>query len=511
MKEQIKRLSQGTIPVALVRPCTAGDGIALLSDLDRDDLTAAYEQARAAGRVTKMVPASGAATRMFKELLAALAELETGTSSSTPTRDALHRLESGLSHFAFAADLQARLAANGHYDLREAVVHDPRKVLAVMLRDEGLGLANLPKAMVPFHLYADGPRLALEEHLHEAIDTGTDAEGVTRVHFTIADDAMEAAKTAVNRAKERLAPAGVRFEITFSIQDPLSDTVAIDGRGEVVRNPDGSVHKRPAGHGALLENLGALAGDIVTIKNIDNVVPDHLKPVANGHRAVLGGLLVRLQEKMFGFLRTMDAGEPDTAAAVEMLEFAGGILGAADVPRASDHTPEQVVAYLRQRFDRPLRVCGVVPNTGEPGGGPFWTEDPANPKQIVESASVALADPDQNRIWNSSTHFNPVDLVCGLRNYQDRDFELSRYVDPDTALVVDKSLHGVSIRALELPGLWNGAMARWNSVFVEVPLVSFNPVKTVFDLLRDTHQPFRLRTPPPDGVTLRSVSSENNR
>jgi len=489
MKAQIQRISEGTIPVTLVRPCTIGDGVSRLVDLDQDDLAAAYHGARNAGRVSKMVPASGAATRMFAELLAALAELEANAALSAQAQVALNRLGDNLPHFAFATALQTQLSTHGVRDLRTAMAENPRKVLTLLLRNEGLNLADLPKAMVPFHTYDDGPRLALEEHLQEALDHGTDANGITRVHFTITDVAMEVAKAAAAVAKDRLAPEGVRFEITFSVQDSATDTIAIDAMGEVVHNPDGSIHKRPAGHGALLKNLGDLAGDIVSIKNIDNVVPDHLKPAANGHRAILGGLLVRLQEKMFGYLRALDTYEPDASTIEEMLDFARRTLGAADVPDAGERPTAQVVAYLRNRFDRPLRVCGVVPSTGEPGGGPFWTKDDANPKQLVESASVALTDPDQQQIWTRSTHFNPVDLICGLRNYQGKGFELSRYVEPDAALVVDKSLNGVPIRALELPGLWNGAMAHWNSVFVEVPLISFNPVKTVFDLLRDAHQP----------------------
>jgi hypothetical protein len=315
----------------------------------------------------------------------------------------------------------------------------------------------------------------------------------------LSQETLALTKAVIASEAVRAAPEGeAEFVIECSIQDPATDTVAIDERGDMVRNKDGSVYRRPAGHGALLANLAALDADIVCIKNIDNIVPDHLKSAANAFKPVLGGLLLELQAQIFAYLAELDSTDVEPSSLATMLSFARNTLNAPDVPVAPANSASQddtgasmdaVKTYLRQRFDRPIRVCGVVPSAGEPGGGPFWTKDPHFPLQIVESASVQLGDDDQARVWNSSTHFNPVDLTCGLRDRHGKPYDLQAFVAPDSALIVDKTLHGSAIRALELPGLWNGAMAYWNTIFVEVPLLSFNPVKTVFDLLRETHQP----------------------
>lgn len=487
-EEQLRRLRQGTIPVQLSRPCTLEDGIVPRSQLDEPRLRAAFERARGDGRISQMVPASGAATRMFKDLLAAQSELGQGRSPEGPAETALSQLEAQIHSFAFTESFAATLESHGLPGVDTIFQKQPADGLRVLLGDSGLGLANLPKGLIPFHRYEGGSRQPIEEHLRDALELSVDSNGVARVHFTLPEEALDFARAELDQAARRQATDGVRFDISTSVQDKNTDTLALSEQGEAVRERDGSLHTRPAGHGALLSNLQALGGDIVCLKNIDNVVPEHLKAGANGHRKLLAGLVVDLQATMHGFMDQLENGACGQAELESMLTFARDRLDAPDAPESAQDAAH-AAAYLLNRFNRPVRVCGVVPSTGEPGGGPFWTGDSRFPLQIVESASVDLSDDEQASIWNSSTHFNPVDLVCGIRNHRGEPFDLPAYVDHDAAFISSKSFNGEPIKALELPGLWNGSMAHWNTVFVEVPIESFNPVKTVFDLLRPAHQP----------------------
>lgn len=282
-----------------------------------------------------------------------------------------------------------------------------------------------------------------------------------------------------------------RYEITFSEQSPATDTIAVDVNNRPFRDRDGRLLFRPGGHGALLRNLNDLRGDMVFLKNVDNVVPDRLKDDAIRYKKALGGYLAELQALLFGYLRRLDGGERDAGLLDEAMEFLRQKFPSAAPVSSHPRSQEEKAGFLVTRLNRPLRVCGMVRNEGEPGGGPFWVrqDDGTLSPQIVESSQVDMKSREQRAIWEASTHFNPVDLVCGVRNYRGEPFDLMSYTDPDTGFISVKSKDGRELKALELPGLWNGAMARWNTVFVEVPSSTFNPVKTVLDLLRPAHQP----------------------
>ncbi len=387
--------------VRLLRPCTAGDGIVRIEEGEHGKLLALADEAARAGRLSKFVPASGAASRMFEFLR-----------SSEPDHPDARRFRENASSLAFdAGDLEA--------------------------------LAALPKGLLPFHRYAGTVRTPFEEHLVEAAATVRDAAGVCRVHVTVPPEHRTAFEAVLERVRPRLErETGARFEVRFSEQAPSTDTVAIDERGRLFRDSEGRLLFRPGGHGALLKNLAESGGDLVLVKNIDNVVPDDLRAPTLLWKRLLAGVLVRLE-------------------------------------RASTRA-------------RPLRACGVVRNEGEPGGGPFWVEGPGGEtRQIVESAQVDLTDPSQAAIWRAATHFNPVDLACSLRDSSGRPFDLSHFVDERAVFIAKKTHGGRTLYALERPGLWNGAMALWETAFVEVPIDTFTPVKTALDLLRPEHQPRR--------------------
>ncbi|MCB1036711.1 MAG: DUF4301 family protein, partial [Acidobacteria bacterium] len=344
-------------------------------------------------------------------------------------------------------------------------------------------------ALIPFHSGLFGPRTAFEEHLVEALAYARDAEGRCRLHFTVAEGELPRFEAHAAEAAERLKQAAgedaaASFEIRFSLQHPATDTLALDEAGHPFRLEDGRLLLRPGGHGALLRNLQELEADLVFIKNIDNVVPDARKGPTLTWKRLLGGYLVTCQERIFEQLRHLDAGEP--GAADEAVAF---LVEELYLPPERVPAREERKAFAFELLNRPIRVCGVVLNTGEPGGGPFWVrgEDGLASRQIVEAAQIASA-PDQQAILAAATHFNPVDLVCGLRDFRGRPFDLSRFVDPKTAFVSKKDHLGRPLTSLERPGLWNGAMAHWHTLFVEVPSETFAPVKTVFDLLRPEHQ-----------------------
>ena len=359
-----------------------------------------------------------------------------------------------------------------------------------------MNYANLPKGLVPFHAYGDHSRTAFEEHLVEALEYVRDASSVARLHFTVPAPYRQVIQTYLDRVRHRYAQQGAQLDISYSIQKPATDTIAVDSDNIPVRDNNGALVFRPGGHGALLENLTDLQGDIVFIKNIDNVLPDRLKPDTCRYKKLLCGYLVHLQQQVFFHIAQLKASDPSESdgarSAIDAARrFAQDQLSLV-LPQDFERTAlSNQRAFLVAQLDRPLRVCGVVKNTGEPGGGPFWVRqaDGTTSLQIVESSQVDMTNAEQRARWQAATHFNPVDLVCGVRDYRGRPFPLARFVDPTTGFISEKSKDGHSLRALELPGLWNGAMAHWNTVFVEVPGSTFHPVKTVMDLLRPEHQP----------------------
>lgn len=459
-------------PRRLARPCTIGDGIERIGGDEEAGLIGDFEAAAARGRALKFVPASGAASRMFQSLLASHARgidvsrsrIDHVAAGGDPEARDLSVFLDGIERFAFARALREVLAFRG-YDLDHlAMAGSAAEILDALLDPRGMGYASLPKGLLAFHREGDREVTAFEEHLAEAAATVRDAGGICRLHFTVSPEHLDRFREHLAEARPRHeARGGVRFEVAFSTQRASTDTLAADLDGAPVRDERGRLVFRPSGHGALLENVAATGGDVVLIKNIDNVQPARAREATIRWKKILGGLLVRLQEQAARHLA--DPGNPAAEA------FAARWFGAG----AAD-------------LDRPIRVCGVVRNQGEPGGGPFWVEETGHSsKQIMESAEIDLADPAQAAMFRSGTHFNPVDLVCGLRDPGGRPHDLARYVDPQSSIVTRKSHEGRPILALERPGLWNGAMARWNTVFVEVPIETFTPVKTVLDLLRPEH------------------------
>lgn len=473
----------------VLRPCRPGDGIRQLSATEEPWLLARFEGAVRDGRIGKFVPASGAATRMFKPLLAYLE-----SHGDEPTGEARVFFDN-LDRFAFRGALAAAMARHG-LDLERALeLGDHRTLLEHLLTDRGLGYSDLPKGLLLFHRYPDGPRTPFEEHLVESADLARSAEHACRLHFTISPQHEAEFHRLFAEVRPRYEERfGVRFEVSFSFQKRSTDTVAVDLDDCPFRQDDGTLLFRPGGHGSLLDNLDALARegwDVVLLKNIDNVVPDGRKPVVAQWKRLLTGQLLALQDRAFRLLERLEEGS--TNALDEAADFLEKDLSRPLHPQTSEFSvaPEDAQRHrLIDLLDRPLRVCGVVRNQGEPGGGPFWVESPAGEVslQIVETSQIDPWDESQQAVLAASTHFNPVDIVCALRDRHGRPYDLHRYVDPSTVFLSTKSHEGRPLKALERPGLWNGAMAGWNTVFVEVPDETFAPVKSVLDLLRPEHQ-----------------------
>lgn len=475
---QLARLRGHAVSTVLDRPCTSGDGILRLDPASQKTLLEQGEAAAAAGRVMKFVPASGAATRMFKELIAALAGTER-PSEAPAAGEFFTRIDA----FPFADEVRRRAGVPG-VPSTEA---EERALLRALLAD--MRLAGLPKALVPFHR-SGRVRTALEEQLLEATRYGRDGHGGCRVQFTVPTEARAAFESAVARLRPLVEAErpGTVLDISLSEQHPSTDTVALDERGGLLRAADGTLVFRPSGHGALLPNLQETGGDLVVIKNIDNVLPDEASAEVVRWKRVLIGLLSEVQAEAFAHLAAVrDAACPDPA-----LERARAFVEQRFARRPAGRAGrEDLRRFLVSSLDRPLRVCGVVRNEGEPGGAPFWVRgtDGSTSVQIVEHAQVDPTDQAQRRLFESATHFNPVDLVCALRSLDGTPFDLAPFVDKDTAFVSKKSAGGREIAVLERPGLWNGGMAGWNTLTVDVPPATFAPVKTVFDLLRPQHQP----------------------
>jgi hypothetical protein len=359
-----------------------------------------------------------------------------------------------------------------------------------LLSEDGLNYASLPKALLAFHTYEDGPRSAMEEHLVEAANYAQDGEGVTRIHFTVSPEHLLKFKEKISLKREKYEHRyNTRMDIQYSIQKSSTDTLAVDETNRPFRLSDGSLLFRPAGHGALLANMNELEADVIFIKNIDNVVPDRLKAITFDYKKLIGGLLLVIRRKVFDFLKRSESKNVTMDDVREMATYATS-MNLIQLPSEFDHEPlENQLNTLVQKLNRPIRICGMVKNIGEPGGGPFWVTDQNGnvSLQIVETSQVNMKDEKQKAIFLASTHFNPVDLVCSTIDYHGEPFILQDFVDESTGFISLKSSGGRTLKAQELPGLWNGSMAGWITLFVEVPLLTFNPVKTINDLLRDEH------------------------
>ncbi|WP_303912377.1 DUF4301 family protein [Bacteroides mediterraneensis] len=437
-------------------------------------------------KIVKFVPASGAASRMFKNMFEFL-----GADYDKPTTDFEKKFFDHIHDFAFYNDLNAACMDNTGKNIDALLSEQNYKaIVSNLLEAAGLNYGALPKGLLKFHRYADGVRTPLEEHLVEGALYAAGKTGEVNVHFTVSTEHRALfEKLVAAKVGEYEVKYGTKFHISFSEQKPSTDTVAADMDNKPFRDKDGKLLFRPGGHGALIENLNDLDADIVFIKNIDNVVPDRLKADTVTYKKLLAGVLVTLQKQAFEYLELLDSGHYSHEQLETIIRFVQQQLRCrrTDLKELED---ADLVIYLRKKLNRPMRVCGMVKNVGEPGGGPFLAYNPDGTisLQILESSQIDMKDPEKKAMFEKGTHFNPVDLVCAIRDYKGRKFNLLEHVDKATGFISYKSKNGKDLKALELPGLWNGSMSDWNTVFVEVPLSTFNPVKTVNDLLREQHQ-----------------------
>lgn len=481
--KQLEIFKRGIPPVTLHRPCTIGDGIVVISDSERETLLGLHQKIARQGKMIKFVPASGAASRMFREWFQ-YADIDT-FNTSREGRD----FKNDLPKFAFYEGLKNIIAKNGRNLTGLIKKRQYKDILEYILTSKGLNYAHLPKALLKFHTYPDHTRTSLEEHLVEAVSYVQDINHICRIHITISDEHKSDVEELIAQVKGYYETTyNVTYDLSLSIQLPSTNTIAVAMDNTPFRDARGELVFRPGGHGALLRNLNALDYDIIFLKNIDNVIPDRLKPETIIYKQIIGGYLIKLQEKSHTYLRRLTTGQADKSLLSEIIRFCREDLFIG-FPIEFDSLPvRQKIDMIIDKLNRPFRVCGMVKNEGEPGGGPFWVEEGKTQSlQIIEQAQVDHTSEEQQHIWSSSTHFNPVDLVCGVKDYTGQKFELNRFVDENSYFISQKSMEGRDLKALEYPGLWNGSMARWNTVFVEVPIITFNPVKTIIDLLRKEH------------------------
>ena len=479
---QVERFKKGFPWMKIISAATPDRGICVLSPEEEDAAVSYYDKAVVRGKC-KFVPASGAASRMFKDIFAGLDKLQSGTDVNSDS--AVGRLASNIRRFAFYTP-ELFGEPQDTADFR-------KKAAALVLTDEGLGYGSKPKGVIRFHRYEDEVRTAFAEHLVEAQEYMRNSDGTANVIVTISPEhrpLFEAALEEVRGEYER--KYGVKYNISFTYQDKATDTVAVDTKNKPFRKEDGTLLFRPAGHGALIYNLNKVEEELVSIKNIDNVAVERLLPVTAKYKKVLMGKALELRDTIFGYLRAFDAAsDPASSECRQLCDKVEAFLDrelCVQLPLTTD--PAARVELIRSKLNRPIRVCGMVRNEGEPGGGPFVIagKDGSSNLQILESVQINPEDGRSSGILANATHFNPVDLVCCLRDYKGEKFNLLDYVDEEAGFISSKSYQGRELKALELPGLWNGAMSDWNTMFVEVPLETFNPVKVVLDLLRPAHQ-----------------------
>ena len=458
VERQIENFRRGFPSLQVVSAASPADGIVVLTAEQAAEYAAKYEGRDASVTVAKFVPASGAATRMFKELFEFVNEDKRGKGIDT--------LLQNIEKFAFYPELKQVVAD----------FSDEKAVVSAIIK-QGLGYGSLPKGLVTFHAYENGARKAVEEHLVEGALYGA-ADGVVRLHFTVSPEHEGAFRALLaERTAKYEALFGVKYDISFSQQKSSTDTIAVNPDNTPFRTDSGELLFRPAGHGALLENLNDIDASIIFVKNIDNVTTDALRADTVLYKKALAGLLLELQAQTFAQLAALKSGNADLAAVADFVQNKLCV----KLPESYD------AALLEKLLSRPIRVCGMVRNEGEPGGGPFWVAngDGTQTLQIAESSQIAAED---MHLMKDATHFNPVDLVCGVYAADGTKYNLLDYTDPATGFISSKSSGGRDLRAQELPGLWNGAMADWNTIFVDVPISTFSPVKVVQDLLRVQHQ-----------------------
>jgi hypothetical protein len=485
VEKQLNGFRNGFPLLKIERAAAVGHGILAFSNEEKEHNIAIWENylEKGQGKVVKFVPASGAASRMFKDLFDFIEKEEKNAFISN--------FFVNIEKFAFYNLLNEKCKKFKHKELKQMLIDGEFvRILQILLEKEGLNYGNLPKGLLLFHNYRTENRTPFLEHLAEGAMYAKNSQNAVNLHFTISSEHRIFFE---NHLKKNIdsynRTFGVKFFVDFSEQKRSTDTIAVNADNEPFRDNETRLVFRPGGHGALIENLNDLDADVIFIKNIDNVVPDRLKKPTVEYKKLLAGVLVSLQFQTFEYLKELENESLSDAKLQIISKFCESRLNNF-YPKVSAINRSELIVYLRKKLDRPIRVCGMVKNDGEPGGGPYivYNQDNTISPQILESSQINFKDESQKKLMENATHFNPVDLVCGLKNYKGKKFYLPDYVDNSTCFISSKSKNGKKLKALELPGLWNGAMSDWNTIFVEVPIETFNPVKNVNDLLREQHQ-----------------------
>lgn len=489
VESQLQRFATGFPFLRLEGAARLGNGILELDDEAKEQAKARWNAYLAdGGHVTKFVPASGAASRMFKSLFSFV----DGDTDEAKEGSDVAKLLKDIEKLAFFGELDAAVSKLYGKNVKQMLAEgQTRKVIAAIILPEGLNYGNLPKGLLTFHAYHEQhtTRTPLEEQMVEGAQTATAADGSVNLHFTVSGNHrqlfMDKIAATVPAVEKKY---GVKINVSLSEQKPSTDTIAANNDNTPFRE-NGELVFRPGGHGALIQNLNDIDSEVVFIKNIDNVVPDNFRGATIAYKKIIAGVLIEAHDRIALYLDMLNKGNYNADDLANMVHFMEHTLSIKE-PRMKDMDQTELALYLKGKFDRPLRVCGMVRNEGEPGGGPYIAENPdgSMSPQILESSQIDTSNEEYRTMMQSATHFNPVDLVCYIRDCEGKKYDLTKYVDPDTGFISSKSLHGRELKALELPGLWNGAMSNWNTIFVEVPVATFNPVKTVNDLLRSSHQ-----------------------
>jgi Domain of unknown function (DUF4301) len=495
IEQQLHFFKKGIAKIILDRPAIINDGIIKISELNAANYAVFFDQKKQNLKLEKFVPASGAASRMFKFLNEFLNEfdIENETINAYINRKNETNLSvflAGMEKFPFFEKIHSQLK-NDFPDF-SSWERDKKNLqfIKILLDKNQLDYANKPKGVLPFHNYQDHSATPIEEHLKEAAYYAN-SNNKAHLHFTVSEEHQKSFEFILETIKPKIeTESNTKIEINFSYQNKNTDTIAVDLNNNPFRDENENLVFRPGGHGALIDNLNQLDADIVFVKNIDNVIQNHVALVAM-YKKALAGLLLKLQDKVFSFLKQIENNEIQSDQIEEIIDFAASKLNVEIIGNFNKFTGDNKLIYLKKILNRPIRVCGMVKNEGEPGGGPFWIVGGKGKVslQIIESSQVDLSDVLQKKIIESATHFNPVDLVCGLKDYKGNKFDLTNFVNENRGFVVSKTKNGKDLKGYELPGLWNGAMAKWITIFAEVPLITFNPVKTVNDLLKAAHQP----------------------
>jgi len=493
VKKQIKFYNTGVVKTVLVKPAEVLNGIVKFSEDEIQQKANFFDTNKSNLKLVKFVPASGAASRMFQFLNEFINDFDIENESINAYINRKKDIELsifivGLEKFPFFNAVQKKLTEI--YPNFNNLESDYKNLyfIKTLLSTDYFNYSNKPKAILPFHRYKTHIATPIEEHLYECANYAS-SNGNSQLHFTLSETHQSAFENVIADVKTKVEKeTKTKIDIRFSYQNKETDILAVDNANKPFRDNNGKLFFRPGGHGALIENLNQLDGDVIFVKNIDNVIQNN-KKISTLYKKALAGIMVELQKQIFNYLQAIENGEEVKVA--EIIDFAKYKLNIKVSKNVLKYTLENQIVHFKKILDKPIRVCGMVKNEGDTGGGPFWVRNPKGvvSLQIVETAQIDLANPDQAKVFSQATHFNPVDLVCGIQNYKGNKFYLPDFVDNNSGFIVQKNKDGKPLKSYELPGLWNGAMAKWITIFVEVPLITFNPVKTVNDLLKPPHQP----------------------